>query len=126
MNVASEVKAGSIFGVYCLRRLANKSYVLLNRFYHPVGVAAAGFVDYRQFSVELKISTGMAARLSVDKLGFKPCTTTPGDSVLWLYSDADNPFRRLSEDPAIRAAMKQAEARQSLLMSLTIRTYRSI
>lgn len=55
----------SIFLPYCLRKLSDGRYVVLNRRYKPVGLKAKDHVEYEEYSVNLKgIGPATAAKLS--------------------------------------------------------------
>lgn len=56
----------AIYMPYCLDRLEDGRYVVLNRNYKPLGQNSREQVDYKDFAVNLKITKSMAKRLSVN------------------------------------------------------------
>src|SRR5687767_9964865 len=97
-----------IFFPYCLDQLEDKTWVILNRNYKPVGSSATKFVDYTEAvdpSIRIaKITPTQARRIScrVDEAS---------GSRLYLYDDGCIP----TDSPANMAAYLQ---RLSALMSL--------
>ena len=73
-----------LFFVYCVEKLKDGRYVLLNRYYKPVGsLDTRTWVDYEPWAVAFRMTPQRAARLS-----WKGATEL--DRV-WLYNDASIP-----------------------------------
>ncbi len=60
-----------IYLPYCLDRLENGEYVVLNKQYKPVGFNTTDFINYGDFpvSVPLKITEAIARKLSPERSG---------------------------------------------------------
>src|SRR5262245_56006127 len=74
---------------YCLERLDDGRYVVLNREYKPLGFNTSDFIKYKNYPMIAvrfgRLTQKLAARVSID-----------GDSSLeriFLYDDGSNPIR---------------------------------
>ena len=71
---------------YCLEKLEDGSYIVLNRDYSPVGFATGGFVGHKGFPHRVRISglgPATAAKLSHNK--------SPDVGTIFLYNDGSVP-----------------------------------
>lgn len=71
-----------VFMPYCLQRLKDGRYIVLNRLYKPLGVASRDWVDYESHPSAMQISGLTATR--IPKLSWK------GESdaeCIYLYND---------------------------------------
>lgn len=85
-----------VFLPYCLQRLADGRYVVLNRSYKPLGVQSSDFVDYESHpsAVALAITKAIAKKISVDGddsleriyLYRDRCIPSDSDAALQAYS----------------------------------------
>ncbi|WP_458789419.1 hypothetical protein [Adonisia turfae] len=53
-----------IFYPYCIERLEDGRYVILNRNYKPLGVMTSERIDYGPYAVSLKITPSVASKIS--------------------------------------------------------------
>jgi hypothetical protein len=90
---------------YCLQRLENGKYVVLNRAYKPVGMVTEEWVDYEPHGVKIKIGKNQARALSYNKSEEK--------ERVYLYDDATNPNRS-------KATMDEYLRKVGLLAAYTI------
>ena len=62
----AKLEARWIYLPYCLRRLADGRYIVLNRDYKPVGLHTTDWVDYENHpsAAKLKISAAAARKMS--------------------------------------------------------------
>ncbi len=96
-----------VFLPYCVQRVADGRWVVLNRYYKPLGLTTTAWVDYNDYALPLNITAKMAQKISDTDLG----AGLPRCRV-WLYSDASAPnisavnsvayFRRLAALAKVR------------------------
>jgi hypothetical protein len=102
MHEKSDVRR--VFMPYCLQRLEDGRYVVLNRYYKPLGLDNRHF-DYDDYAVKLRITAKGAAKLS-----FKGSEDVNN---IYLYNDGSIPTRGA-------AAMKAYLGRIATLMKLKV------
>lgn len=59
-----EASALEVFYPYCVQRLAEDRYVILNRHYKPLGMFTKASEDWSPYAVRLRMTPQIAARLS--------------------------------------------------------------
>jgi hypothetical protein len=93
---------------YCIQRLADGRYILLNRRYKPLGWPGATWVDYEAHpsAVKIRVTTATARKLS-----YQGSTDT---DAIYLYNDGCVPTRSA-------AHMRAYLARLAVLMKLRLR-----
>ncbi len=99
----------SIFMPYCLQKLPDGSWVVLNRRYKPLGFQSSDWVDYADFSARFH-GLGPSTLSRIDKDG----KNVDGNRV-WLYDDGSVPTG--SEEH-----MKAYLERLAILSKLGVRT----
>ena len=72
-----------VFLVYCLLRLADGSYIAVNRRYKPVGVTSVEWVDYENFAARFKFKRALSAN-QIAALSYKGDTSADR---IYLYND---------------------------------------
>lgn len=116
------IKLGRIYSPYCIRKLKSGRFVLLNRYYKPLGITGEERLDYEQFSILLRMRAKTAKALSSDGEGLKACDDDDSERILWLYDDANDPFRRpLPEDTPDRK-MKALASMRRIQLAMTLCT----
>lgn len=98
-----------LFLPYCLKRLADGSWVILNRQYKPLGVPGRGHVSYEAYSVKLKGLT----RARIAALSCNGLLEYESQGTIWLYSDGCLP-------DASKANWVAYQARLAVLMRLSV------
>lgn len=92
---------------YCIKRLENGCYIVLNRNYKPIGFTREGHVDHAAFPVAVKfkrLTATTAARLSWN--------ASPSTDEIFLYNDGCVPtagpvhMRRYLERLMVLAKLK--------------------
>lgn len=76
-----------IFLIYCLQRLADGSYIALNRLYKPLGVASSAWVEYESAPGRFKFKRALSERQIV-------ALSHKGDAsaeCIYLYADGSVP-----------------------------------
>ena len=76
----------SIYLPYCLKRLKDGKYIVLNREYKPLGFNTLTHVEYEDYPISAKIkgiTKKMTAEISIDK--------SSNLDQIYLYNDATNP-----------------------------------
>lgn len=75
----------AIFLPYCMQRLADGRYIVLNRRYKPLGIASEDWVEYESHpsAVGMKISTALAKKISWN--------ASADTETIYLYDDGCNP-----------------------------------
>lgn len=71
---------------YCLQRLSDGRYILLNRLYKPLGISSKDWVDYETHPSAFRpkgINSAVAQKLSWEE--------SPALDALWLYKDGSKP-----------------------------------
>jgi hypothetical protein len=86
MTVITDFRA--IYFPYCIQKLEDGSWVILNRKYKPVGFNTSDYIEYGQYPVSAKIEDITPAILK--KLSYTGKVS--GDSV-YLYNDGCVPTR---------------------------------
>ncbi|MGB3068461.1 MAG: hypothetical protein WBC18_07935 [Ottowia sp.] len=81
MGTTSEFR--QVFLIYCLQRLADGSYVALNRRYKPVGFTSTEWVDYEDFPVRFKFKRALSAKQAA-AISYKGNADT---ECIYLYND---------------------------------------
>jgi len=59
-----KLKVLEIYYPYCLKRIEDGRYVLLNRRYKPLGMMTKDHIGYGPYAVKMKMTAQMAAKLS--------------------------------------------------------------
>lgn len=73
------------FFPYCLDRLSDGRYIVLNRKYKPLGVSDDAWVEYENHPTAVKLNL---TKSIISKLSVKP---DPDEDRIYLYNDATNP-----------------------------------
>ena len=92
-----------IYMPYCLQKVEDGRYVILNRIYKPLGIASRAWVEYGPHAVPLKLTPAKARKLSHEG--------SENLDAIFLYKDGSIPGSSAS---ATAAYMKRLEALASL------------
>jgi len=71
---------------YCIRKLPNGSYVVLNRDYKPIGFRTTRQVDCEAYPIGVKFK-----RLTVKTVAKLSCQASPDINNIYLYHDGSQP-----------------------------------
>lgn len=83
----SEIR--QVFLPYCLQRLEDGRYILLNRYYKPVGVHSDAHVVYEQHPSCFRFKRALSARQATAL----SCKGDPSVDVIYLYNDGCVPTK---------------------------------
>ena len=81
MEVGSEFR--QVFLPYCLMRLGDGSYVVLNRRYKPVGISVTDWVDYETYPVKVRFKRALSAA----QIARLDCKGRADGDRIYLYND---------------------------------------
>lgn len=76
-----------VFLPYCLERLADGSYIVLNRLYKPLGVAGTSWVDYESAPGRFKFKRALSAA----QIGALAHDGDTSAERIYLYNDGSVP-----------------------------------
>jgi len=79
-----------VFLPYCLQRLKDGSWVVLNRNYKPLGVFGREWLDY-ETERSCFVARGLTKSVA-EKISYKPLPDEIPDQI-WLYDDSSHPDR---------------------------------
>ena len=92
-----------IYMPYCIQKVEDGRYVILNRIYKPLGIASRDWVEYRPHAVRLKLTPAKAKKLSHEG--------SEDLDAIFLYNDGSIPG---SSARATAAYMKRLETLASM------------
>lgn len=80
-----------VFMPYCIKRLKDGRYIVLNRDYKPLGIRTRDWVDYDSHptAAKIKITAATARKLSWE--------TKDDTDVIYLYNDGSVPTRSAAD-----------------------------
>lgn len=87
------------FFPYCIKKVKDDNYVVLNRMYKPLGMPGGEFVDYEDYMEPLALTEEIVKEISFNNVGNSADT-------IYLYDDWSAPKRSKEHFEAYKNTLK--------------------